>query len=768
VKKYFRVWILSAAGTVLPAVSAVALFIIAFFVLILPGCRKSILERKRETIRELARSALSDVQSFAQKAREGAMSESEARAAAADHLRSLRCGPENKDYFWILTSNYRVVMHPYRRDFEGRDVADYVGPDGRNFFRDIIETVRSEGHGFVEYMWQWQDDPDRIEPKLSYAVKFDQWDWIIGTGMYIRDARREVAALTRNITLATFAIAVITSLLVALVVTRSLKSERKRREAQETLEKSEKRYRTLVETMNEGLGVRDSEWRFTYVNDRLCEILGRPRDEIIGHHVLEFVHPDNRAIMEEEIERQKSGAARRFEVAWAAPDGRKVYTLVSPRIMQDDRGRITGSIGVLVDITERREAERALRESRRMLYTLLGNLPGMAYRCLNDSEWTMEFVSRGCRDLTGYEPDDLLFNRRISYSEIIHPEDRGRVRDEVQETLRKREPFRITYRIVTAGGEVRWVWEQGVGVFSDDGELQALEGFITDITERKEAEKALALHRDQLEEMVRQRTAELSAATASLEHSLARLREDEEAGKRIQFRLFPEKRLVLDGYAFSHRLMPSMYASGDFVDYFEIDDRHVCFYMADAAGHGVSSAFATVFLKSFMSNAAENYRAGGRATILQPGALLQKLNTDLLRENLGKHLAMFYGVLNFRENRLLYAGGGQFPFPMLWHDDKVDVIEARAKPVGLFESAVFTSEEMDLPEKFTFALFSDGVLEILPVEGLREKVRRLAELVRGVVDADGAVEKLGLEDESALPDDIAVLIIRREEGSVRG
>lgn len=132
--------------------------------------------------------------------------------------------------------------------------------------------------------------------------------------------------------------------------------------------------------------------------------------------------------------------------------------------------------------------EKSLQESERKLFTLMGNLPGMAYRCLNDENWTMEFISEGCVELTGYNPLDLIGNRKLSYGELIHPDDQGPVWDQAQEALAERRPFRVVYRIQTATGEQKWVWEQGVGVFSDEGDLQALEGFITDITQRKQAE----------------------------------------------------------------------------------------------------------------------------------------------------------------------------------------------------------------------------------------------------------------------------------------
>ncbi len=132
-----------------------------------------------------------------------------------------------------------------------------------------------------------------------------------------------------------------------------------------------------------------------------------------------------------------------------------------------------------------------LRETQRMLAGLMRNLPGMSYRCRNDSNWTMEFVSDGCIALTGYYPDDIVDNRRIAYGELVHPDDRDGVWQDVQAALDRKRSFRLRYRITRADGETRWVWEQGCGVFSKAGELLALEGFVTDISERMVAEEAL-------------------------------------------------------------------------------------------------------------------------------------------------------------------------------------------------------------------------------------------------------------------------------------
>ncbi|MEW6249154.1 MAG: PAS domain S-box protein [Planctomycetota bacterium] len=129
--------------------------------------------------------------------------------------------------------------------------------------------------------------------------------------------------------------------------------------------------------------------------------------------------------------------------------------------------------------------------STRALRTLLSNLPGMAYRCRNDAAWTMEYVSEGCVALTGYPATDIMHNARLAWADLIHPADRAQVWTNVQAGVAAREPFRLTYRIRTAEGAERWVWEQGRGVFSAAGELLALEGFITDITAARQVEAAL-------------------------------------------------------------------------------------------------------------------------------------------------------------------------------------------------------------------------------------------------------------------------------------
>jgi diguanylate cyclase (GGDEF)-like protein/PAS domain S-box-containing protein len=144
----------------------------------------------------------------------------------------------------------------------------------------------------------------------------------------------------------------------------------------------------------------------------------------------------------------------------------------------------SGKVRPLADAPARGDQER-------MFKTLLSQLDGMVYRCRDDQFWTMEFVSEGCKLLTGYGAADLLFNSRISYEEVTHPEDRARVRMAIRDAVAANRRFDVVYRIVRADGTPRWVHERGSGMFGPDGRLQAIQGFVQDVTRQREDEQAL-------------------------------------------------------------------------------------------------------------------------------------------------------------------------------------------------------------------------------------------------------------------------------------
>jgi len=226
------------------------------------------------------------------------------------------------------------------------------------------------------------------------------------------------------------------------------------------------------------------------------EIVGKNDIELAWKETTEMYQADDRAVIASGLPKLK------FEEPQVGKDGKVRWLRTSKLPLRDPTGRIIGVLGTYEDITERKKNENDLAESERRLLTLMNNLPGMAYRCKNDRDWTMEFLSEGCENLTGFSSKEVVVNNRLSpasLATLILPEHRVHVWEDVQSALKDRRPFKITYELRTASGEIRWVWEQGEGVFSPEGTVIALEGFIIDITERMHAEEALRRKTEELD-----------------------------------------------------------------------------------------------------------------------------------------------------------------------------------------------------------------------------------------------------------------------------
>ncbi|MDJ0556536.1 MAG: PAS domain S-box protein [Microcoleaceae cyanobacterium MO_207.B10] len=249
------------------------------------------------------------------------------------------------------------------------------------------------------------------------------------------------------------------------------------------------------------------EQRFIEVNDSFLKIMGYSQEEVINATADDlkiWVHPEERAEFRQILQQQ--GMVQNHEYKFRVKSGAiKVWLLSAEIIYIGDEVCL---LAVITDITERKFAEEVLWESQRILSTLMSNLPGMAYRFRNDLHRSLEFVSDGCYLLTGYQPEDFSGEGKIYLSQLIHPEDKQRLSNAVQFAVQENKHYQVVYRITTKAGKIKWVWEQGIGVFSESGELEALEGFITDITESKNAEVALKQSQAEL----RQQKQELETA----------------------------------------------------------------------------------------------------------------------------------------------------------------------------------------------------------------------------------------------------------------
>jgi serine phosphatase RsbU (regulator of sigma subunit) len=256
---------------------------------------------------------------------------------------------------------------------------------------------------------------------------------------------------------------------------------------------------------------------------------------------------------------------------------------------------------------------------------------------------------------------------------------------------------------------------------------------------------------------------QLEAANQQLEVNLRMLEQDQQAGRQIQKRLLPQSPVSFGPYTFRHRIYPSLYLSGDFVEYTLVGEDKVTFFIADIAGHGVSSAFVTALLKNFTAHLRSDYRNHGRETILKPIKFLEKVSHDMLRTGIGKHMTMVLGVLDMTSNRLRYSIAGHLPGPILVSPgEKPQFLRGKGMPAGMFESPAFEEYEIDLPPRFTLALFSDGILEILPPAELADKEQMLLDMMTSQPTTIAELaDCIGLNEETEAPDDIAILMVTR-------
>ncbi|WP_435333824.1 PAS domain S-box protein [Haloarchaeobius sp. TZWWS8] len=283
----------------------------------------------------------------------------------------------------------------------------------------------------------------------------------------------------------------------------------------------ERRYEAIFNQTYQFTGLLDTDGTLREANQTALEFGGLDREDVVGKPMWEtgwFAQDEQtRQTLMDMVDRAAGGEFVRCELEVHGPD-RLAITDFSIKPVTDENDEVVLLIPEARNITDRVRIERELRESRRKFSTLLSNLPGMAYRCANDREWSMEFVSEGCVRLTGYDRHELESSDVRFGSDIMHPDDREMVWDSVQTAIEDREPFEITYRILTKDGETRWMWEKGEAIFDGD-EVEALEGFISDITDRRRMEEELRAGEWSLREL----TDEASRVDRTFEEKLPRI-----------------------------------------------------------------------------------------------------------------------------------------------------------------------------------------------------------------------------------------------------
>ena len=404
-------------------------------------------------------------------------SEVELRALFAAMTDVITVFDSNGRYLDMVATNSQLLFRPDAERL-GRTIYEVLPPyQASLFMRHIQQALNTRKPVRLEYslpVGDWQQSND-----ASGQVAFDDFDntaWYTAVISPMLDNR--VIWVARDIT--------------------------EKRRADIALQQAEEKYRSIFENSAEGMFQASPDARYLSVNPAMARMYGYLSPAEFMGQVTNidrlYVDDERRQSMLQRLQTQ--GAVFEFESQVYRADGWIMWVSENVRAVMDEQDHILYYEGTVADITQRRQAQEALRESRRTLATLLGNLAGMAYRRHCDQMWTLEFVSEGCYELTGYTSSDLLEKQTIPFEQLIHPEDRSYVRGELEKALSGGQNFQMTYRILTSDGQEKWVLEKGVRVSSDVEQVAVVEGFLTDITDRKEIEEALRIEQERSERLL--------------------------------------------------------------------------------------------------------------------------------------------------------------------------------------------------------------------------------------------------------------------------
>ena len=211
--------------------------------------------------------------------------------------------------------------------------------------------------------------------------------------------------------------------------------------------------------------------RIVHFNLAWVELMDRPQGE---RYLIDHVHHEDRSMWRQALHelRRRPETSFNQRLRFVHPSGELRWFEVS--LKRGDQGFYL----VAGDITVHKRREIALLASQRSCTSLLDSMPGLIYRGRNNRDWTMEFVSAGCLQLTGYPAERLVDNHEFTYNSLILAQDADYVWREVQSALSRREPFELNYRIRCADHSIKHVWEKGVGIYADTREVLGIEGAI--------------------------------------------------------------------------------------------------------------------------------------------------------------------------------------------------------------------------------------------------------------------------------------------------
>ena len=244
-------------------------------------------------------------------------------------------------------------------------------------------------------------------------------------------------------------------------------------------------YRYLIDRLDQIVFQMNVDQKIIFLNPAWERMLDFTPQECMQKTLFQFIHPEDLPLAEARINALTEGKRHhsQFELRLIAKNGRSQWFEMRASTTSRLKSERSSVMGTLTDISRIKQPSADLKASARLANDMImPNVPCMLYRCKNDRNWTFDYVSDGCLEVTEYQPYEITNSLHFNYMQLIYPDDQQRVWEYVQQQVNQQRSFQIIYRIQTRSNKIKWVMERGKGVFSGTDELLTLEGIIIDIS----------------------------------------------------------------------------------------------------------------------------------------------------------------------------------------------------------------------------------------------------------------------------------------------
>ena len=356
-------WVQLLINFITPVALTVALFIISTYYIALPNLKQNIMEAKKELLSETTEMIWEILVFYNERVQRGELSLEDAQITVKLVIRNIRYGSDKKDYFWISDLNAFMIMHPYRKDLEGKDLSDFQDSKGKKLVAEFVKVTETTGEGYTDYVWQWKDDSNKTGDKLSFVKRFVPWGWIIGTGVYLDDMDQKITQINSEIKKTFLVILLIVTLLCIYIIIRSSKTEKERLLAQFELLKNSKELKKLAlvaSKTDNAVIITDPQGKIEWINDSFTRITGFSQKEVVGKKPSELLNgekTDKGTLLKMKNSLEKLESVN-VELCNYTKAKNLIWLNIEVQPVLDEEGSVINYIAIEQDITDRIISEK--------------------------------------------------------------------------------------------------------------------------------------------------------------------------------------------------------------------------------------------------------------------------------------------------------------------------------------------------------------------------------------------------------------------------